>query len=71
MDLDGMSVVHRKCRFWRELLDEEDRFDSEVKPRDRRVHCSCFVEGLSWEVTVGTVPADCPLRSRCRYYAEA
>lgn len=71
MDYDGFSQVRGKCRFWRERLEEEDRFDSEVKPRDRRVHCSCFVEGIAWEVTVGTVPAECPLWYRCRYHMAA
>ena len=65
---DGLSPVRGKCIFWRERLEEEDLFDGDVKPRNRRVHCVCFVEGDRWEATVSTVPDECPFGYRCRYH---
>ena len=68
--MDGYDPVPGKCNFWRERLNDEDRWDSSLKKEDRRVECSCFVEGDTWQVTVTTVPSDCPERFRCRYYVK-
>lgn len=62
------APVRRKCMYWRERLSDEDRWDTRIKPEDRRVECTCFVEGFGWSVTVSTLPEDCPERRRCRYY---
>jgi hypothetical protein len=68
MELDGLTIVRGKCQFWREQLVEADRYDTGIKARDRRVHCSCFIDGHVWETTVKTLPESCPLCYRCRYY---
>jgi hypothetical protein len=49
-------------------MDEYDRWDRDVKPQDKRVVCTCFIEGRLWLVTVSTVPDDCPHRDHCRYH---
>lgn len=71
MKHDGMTQVRGKCQFWRERLNEDDRWDPQVKPAKRRVDCSCFVEGDCWESTIATLPSDCPQKLRCRYYMES
>lgn len=65
---DGFSPIKRKCTYWRERPNEEDRFDSRVKKPDQRIECSCFIEGRMWPATASTIPSDCPERYRCRYY---
>ena len=65
---DGFAPIRGKCTFWRERLYDDDRYDSRIKKADRRVECSCFVEGKAWQVTVTTVPEDCPDKLHCRYY---
>lgn len=67
---DGFAPVKGKCMYWRETDNDEDRWDTRVKREDRRVDCSCFVEGMGWSVTQSTVPEDCPLRLHCRYYVQ-
>ena len=66
--LDGQTQIRGKCLYWRERMDEYDRWDLDVKPRDKRVLCSCFVEGKLWQVTVATLPGDCPDSEHCRYH---
>jgi hypothetical protein len=66
--LDGQRQIPGKCQFWRERMDEYDRWDRDVKPREKRVVCACFIEGKRWQVTAGTLPADCPDRDHCRYH---
>ncbi|MDI6900603.1 MAG: hypothetical protein QMC79_02785 [Anaerosomatales bacterium] len=66
--MDPYAPVKGKCTFWREQPNEDDRWDTSVKPLDRRVTCTCFIEGDVWLVTVGTIPPDCPKRYKCRYY---
>lgn len=66
--MDEFSPIQGKCFYWREQLDDEDRYDTSVKKEDRRVECTCFVEGTRWPYTVDTVPDDCPDKWRCRYY---
>jgi hypothetical protein len=64
------ASVRGKCAYWRETRSDEDRWDKRVKRADRRVDCTCFVEGHVWTVTFGTVPPDCPKRDHCRYYVK-
>ena len=66
--LDGQTQVRGKCQFWRERADEYDRWDPDVKIPAKRVTCACFIEGRLWQVTVGTLPDDCPESDRCRYH---
>lgn len=68
MEYDGFTIVRGKCQFWREQMVDVDRFDTDVKPRDRRIHCACFIDGSTWETTVRTLPESCPMRFKCRYY---
>lgn len=62
------SPVSGKCVYWRERLDEEERWDWRTKPGDMRVRCTCFIDGYVWDATGDTVAADCPRRDHCRYY---
>ena len=66
--MSGFAPIRGKCHYWREALDDDDRYDSRMKQPDWRVHCSCFVLGDRWTFTVETVPSDCPQRMHCRYY---
>jgi hypothetical protein len=66
--LDGFTPIRGKCFYWREKLNEEDRFDRRLKSNEWRVDCTCFVEGTRWCYTVDTVPSNCPLYLHCRYY---
>jgi hypothetical protein len=63
--------VRGKCVYWREKLNDEDRWDTRIKREDRHVECTCFVEGHVWTVTATTTPPDCPNATRCRYYVRA
>lgn len=65
---DGYAPIRQKCTFWRERAWEDDRWDMSLKKADKRVECSCFVEGKIWMVTASVVPSDCPDRVHCRYY---
>jgi len=62
------APIKGKCTWWRERPVEEDIWDTRLKQAERRVHCSCFVEGFYWAVKCAEVPEDCPDRRRCRYY---
>lgn len=66
--MDEFSPIRGKCFYWREQLDDEDRYNTRVKKEDWRVVCTCFVEGTRWLYTASTVPDDCPDKRRCRYY---
>ena len=68
--MSGYAPVRGKCGYWREAPSEDDRWDTSIKAKDRRVECSCFVEGQRWSFTASTVPADCPEYLRCRYYVK-
>jgi hypothetical protein len=65
---DGYSPIRGKCNYWRERPHEDDRWDMTVKAPDKRIECSCFVEGKVWYATASTIPPDCPERFHCRYY---
>ena len=66
--MDAYSPVKGKCLWWREIPNEEDKYDVRLKPHEKRIYCSCFVEGKGWTVTQGEVPPDCPDQRPCRYY---
>jgi hypothetical protein len=65
---EGYAPIRGKCTFWRERAVEDDRFDTRLKKGDKRVECSCFVEGDQWVHTADEVPSDCPSARHCRYY---
>lgn len=69
--MGGYAPVKGKCLYWREMLNAEDEWDTRLKPAQRRVECSCFVEGDRWEFTVADVPLDCPEKRQCRYYIKS
>jgi len=62
------NPINGKCRWWREIPFEDDRFDPVLKPEERRVDCQCFVEGKAWRHPASEVPKDCPEARSCRYY---
>ncbi|MCE5204432.1 MAG: hypothetical protein ABFC80_00835 [Coriobacteriales bacterium] len=66
--MDQYSPIKGKCQFWREAPDEDDRYDMSVKTPNKRVRCSCWVDGDQWVVTNATIPSDCPRKLQCRYY---
>jgi len=63
--VDGYQPIQGKCFYWREQVDESDRFNTRVKPEDWHVECSCFVEGdplvLHGEHHAGRLPGEAPL----------
>lgn len=65
---DGYTPVKGKCTWWREAAVDEDIYDVRLKEHEKRVYCSCFVEGRGWTFTRADVPADCPENRHCRYY---
>jgi hypothetical protein len=67
---DPYSPIRGKCVWWREIPDVEDRFDVNVKPADKRVECSCFVEGYQWIFSTAEIPLECPRCRGCRYYVK-
>ena len=68
---DGFSPVRGKCTWWRERAVEEDTYDVRLEKGERRVYCSCFVEGKSWTFTTDEVPSDCTDSKHCRYYIKS
>lgn len=69
--MDGFSPIRGKCFYWREKLNDEDRFDTRLAKSAWRVQCTCFVEGDLWTYKAAEVPTDCPERYRCRYYIKS
>jgi len=65
---DPYARVPGKCVWWREMPNEDDRTDTRIKPAEKRVECSCFVEGYLWTFTVVEVPRECPSSRSCRYF---
>lgn len=65
---DGFMPIKGKCTFWRERMNVDDEFDVRLKKPEKRVDCSCFVEGDVWSFPAIEVPGDCPNNTRCRYY---
>lgn len=68
---DPYAPVRGKCTWWREVPNETDRYDGRLKDGERRVGCSCFVEGKAWDFTAATVPDECPDSRYCRYYIKS
>jgi hypothetical protein len=69
--LDGQLQVLGKCQYWRERMDEDDRWDADIKFNAKRVRCSCFIEGTMWDTLAGTLPTDCPDAATCRYHVRS
>lgn len=68
--MDAYSPVRGKCVWWREVPNTEDVWDLNVKPADKRMECSCFVEGYRWTFITVELPADCPKANNCRYFVK-
>jgi hypothetical protein len=66
--MDAYSPIKGKCQFWREQPDEDDAYTLSVKPEDKRIRCTCWVDGDLWVFKAAEVPSDCPKRMQCRYY---
>lgn len=66
--MDQFTPVKGKCLYWREALNEDERWNVRLKPEQRHVDCTCFVEGDLWQFLIGEVPEDCPTKRSCRYY---
>ena len=62
------SPIKGKCTWWREFPVEDDVWDVRLKDAEKRVECTCFVEGKSWTYPRAEVPVDCPDNRHCRYY---
>lgn len=65
---DGYSPIKGKCTWWREMPVDDDVYDTRVKDDQKRISCSCFVEGKGWVVPRAELPSDCPESRHCRYY---
>ncbi|PKQ16653.1 MAG: hypothetical protein CVT67_04480 [Actinobacteria bacterium HGW-Actinobacteria-7] len=65
---DAYTPVRGKCTWWREMIVDEDVHNVRLKAGERRVTCSCFVEGKVWSSVEDDVPSDCPDAKHCRYY---
>lgn len=66
--MSEFSPIRGKCFYWREHMHDDDVYDVRLKKGERRIQCSCFVEGTLWTYTEDTTPADCPEKMHCRYY---
>jgi hypothetical protein len=66
--VDPFRPIKGKCMYWRESENDEDRHDPSVKDDDKRLACTCFIEGYVWTCTKGAILPDCPHRRSCRYY---
>lgn len=66
--MDAYSPIKGKCRFWREAPEVDDQYNTLIKKGDKRVLCTCFVEGDMWVMPVKDTPSDCPKLYKCRYY---
>jgi len=60
--------IRGKCTWWRERVVDDDRWDIMLKEAQRRIECSCFIEGDLYVWPRGEVPSDCPENRKCRYY---
>ncbi|KAF0206815.1 MAG: hypothetical protein Q8S43_03810 [Actinomycetota bacterium] len=66
--MDAYTPIKGKCRFWREAPEMDDLYNTAIKKDDKRVVCTCFVEGDMWVVPTKDTPSDCPKHRMCRYY---
>jgi hypothetical protein len=60
--------IKGKCTWWRERPLDDDLWDARIKHDEKRLQCSCFVEGKGWVFTHAELPHDCPDNRHCRYY---
>ena len=65
---DAYTPIKGKCTWWREKPVDDDVYDARLKDDERRVTCSCFVEGKGWIFESAELPSDCPDCRACRYY---
>lgn len=68
---EGYAPVRGKCTWWREMPVDEDVYNVRLKKGERRITCSCFVEGKGWTLATEDVPSDCPEWKHCRYYIKS
>jgi hypothetical protein len=68
MMTNAYTPIKGKCIWWREFAVDEDLWDTRLKDGERRVYCSCFVEGKGWYNQRKNVPGNCPDNRHCRYY---
>lgn len=68
---DAFTPVRGKCTWWREMPVEEDAHDIRLQDGERRIACSCFVEGMAWVFTADEVPSECSEAKHCRYYIKS
>jgi hypothetical protein len=68
--VDKFSTIRGKCVWWREIPNAEDLYDVSVKTADKRIDCSCFVEGHRWSFPSSEVPSECTRARTCRYYVK-
>lgn len=66
--MDPFSPIKGKCTWWRQSMVEEDVHDLMLKPENKRIRCTCFVEGFVWTHETADVPAQCPEAQHCRYF---
>ncbi|HET6498887.1 MAG TPA: hypothetical protein VFH17_07545 [Coriobacteriia bacterium] len=66
--MDPFSPVKGNCTWWREVMVDEDVHLTTLKQGDKRVRCTCFVEGYYWVYRSADVPSLCPRSRHCRYY---
>lgn len=64
----AFAPIKTKCIWWRELPVDDDIWDTRLKESQKRLRCTCFVEGKAWTVERGKVPQECPDQRHCRYY---
>jgi len=68
MEQDPYAPIKGKCTWWREFPNEEDKHDVRLKEPEKRIYCSCFVEGMGWTFRRAEVPSQCPEARACRYF---
>jgi hypothetical protein len=66
--MSEFAPMRGKCFYWREQPDYDDLYNMHLLKGQRRVRCSCFVEGETWTYTQDEMPSDCPQKLHCRYY---
>jgi hypothetical protein len=67
---DPFAAIRGKCVWWREIPNDEDRYSTDVKPAQKRIECSCFIEGYGWTFETAEVPPECPRERGCRYFVK-